>query len=181
MDLTTRRTVRKFLQIPIEDWKLEKILDAAYLAPTSKNEQPIKAVLISREVEHLHNNVKFAGYLTDYRMQDHERPTAYIVLGMKGDNSVDLGIVAYAIVAQAHLLGIGSCMLGSINRKKIKMTDGYSTSLGIALGYSMEEPQITPWSGTPQYFIENGIWYTPKKPRDEIIGDITSLIFEEEE
>lgn len=180
MDLTTRRTIRKFTQEPIEDWKLKKIMDAAYLAPTSRNYQPVRAVLITTDLDKMHDKVKFAGYLTDYRMQEDERPTAYIVLGMQEDSSMDLGIVAYAIVAQAHLLGIGSCMLGSINRQKIKMTDGYNTALGIALGYSNEKPQTAEWQGSPQYFIENGIWYTPKKPREEIIGDWSSLILEEE-
>lgn len=179
-DLSKRRTVRKFLQQPIEDWKLEKIMDAAYLAPTSRNKQPIKAVLITTDLDRLHNNVKFAGYLTSYKMTDVERPTAYIVLGMEEDAPIDLGIVAYAIVAQAYLLGISSCLMGSVNKDKVLMTNGYTTQLAIALGYSNERPQIAEWKGDPKYFIENNTWYTPKRPREEVIGGWSSLLVQED-
>ena len=41
-----RYSVRKFLDTPVEEEKIEKIMEACMVAPTAKNKQPIKVIAI---------------------------------------------------------------------------------------------------------------------------------------
>ena len=50
LDLAKERySVRKFTDKPIEKDKLEKILEAAKVAPTAKNLQPVKIYVLQSE------------------------------------------------------------------------------------------------------------------------------------
>lgn len=44
-----RKATRKFCHIPVEQEKLEKILEAGRIAPTAKNAQPIKIYVVKSE------------------------------------------------------------------------------------------------------------------------------------
>ena len=84
-----RRTIRKFEQKPIEKDLLLKMTDAARVAPSGGNLQPIKyAVVNSKEMcDKMFSLVRWAAYLApDYNPKEDERPTAYIAV--YGDTSI---------------------------------------------------------------------------------------------
>ncbi len=62
---TQRRTIRKFKQQPIERTLLEKYVDAARLAPSASNMQPLKYVIVDEpvKVKQVFENVKWAAYI----------------------------------------------------------------------------------------------------------------------
>ena len=168
MDHKNRRSIRKFKQTPISSWEMDQILEAARLAPCSMNAQEMRFVPVTRNTDFIFRNVKFAGYLDGYRIQDDEKPVAYIVIGSTIDCPFDVGIAAYAIVCEAFEHGIGSCIMGSVDRDKVKMSDGYNTQLVVALGHPKDTPKITEHRGSNKYYIANETFYVPKKSKFDI-------------
>ena len=124
---TDRFSVREFSPRPVEDEKIEKILEAAKVAPTAVNYQPQKIYLIkSQEAVK-----KLAGIRNIFGA-----PLAVIIcydetLSWKNgkDNGhdsgeVDASIVTTHMMLQAWELEIGSCWIGSFNPKEISEAFG---------------------------------------------------------
>lgn len=117
-----RFSVREFSSRPVEDEKIEKILEAAKVAPTAVNFQPQKLYVIKSPgaIE------KLAGLRNIFGA-----PLAVIVcyddnISWKNgkDNGhdsgeVDASIVTTHMMLQAWELGIGSCWIGSFNPREV--------------------------------------------------------------
>ena len=148
-----RRTIRKFRQTKIEEEKLLSYIDAARLAPSGANLQPLKYIIINDEkmVEEVFNHVKWAGYLApDYNPQKGEEPTAYIVILSDTDicansHDMDVGAATQNIILSALCDGIGACWMGAIDREAIssllKLPENLKVSCVVALGYPAEQPR----------------------------------------
>ena len=98
----------------------------------------------------------------------------YIGSGAFAD--VDVGIAAHAIVTTAWESGVGSCMMGAINRPGIAALLGVDEAdtvhLAIALGYPAHKSTIVPVpeSGLLKYYVdEKRDYYVPKKTFDELV------------
>ena len=95
--------------------------------------------------------LRWAGYLPDYQPIIEEMPMAYIVilLDQKVANSYghDAGIAAMSISMVAYDEGLGSCILGAIDREQLEkilnIHDNLNIVLVIALGYPAEKPVLT--------------------------------------
>lgn len=103
-----RRSVRKFKTDSISDEKLEKILQSALLAPTSRNRNPCKFVLVkNREVLKKLSKAKKAGaaFLAE----------AYAAIAVFGDTEKadtwieDSSIALTYMMLSATEQGIGNC------------------------------------------------------------------------
>ena len=117
-----RFSVREFSSKQVENEKLEKILEAAKVAPTAVNFQPQKLYVIKSPAA----IEKLAGFRNIFGA-----PLAVIVcydetISWKNgkDNGhdsgeVDASIVTTHIMLQAWELGIGSCWIGSFNPKEV--------------------------------------------------------------
>ncbi len=178
--IMSRRTIRKFAQDKIEDSTLLKLVDCARMAAYGANLQPLKFAVINDErTDSIFPLTKWAGYIPGYKMEDNERPTAYIaLLGDKeiksNDMGVDAGAAATNIMLAAQELGIGTCWLGSINRGKIKdmlkISERYELLYLIALGYPAQESVAYISDETVKYHIdENGVVNVPKKSIEEVL------------
>ncbi|HBE76907.1 MAG TPA: nitroreductase, partial [Firmicutes bacterium] len=78
-----RRTIRKYTQQPIERALLEKYIDAARLAPSGANMQPLKYVIVDEpvKVKQVFENVKWAAYIApEGDPKEGEKPVAFIVI-----------------------------------------------------------------------------------------------------
>ena len=125
--MKSRRTIRKFKQIPIEEKQLVSYIESARVAPSGGNLQPLKYVTVSsREyTDRLFDFVKWAAYLApDYTPSRDERPTAYVVIC--ADTSIrnsgyemDAGAGALSIILSALSDGVGCCWMASIDKDKI--------------------------------------------------------------
>lgn len=142
-------------QREVETEKLDAILEAARLAPSACNGQPYAitvckgdaAARVARATQGMGMN-KFA---TDAPLMlvISEKPyVASAALGAKVKKndyrSIDIGIVAAYIIAQAAELGLGTCILGWLDDKKIREIcdiDG-TVRLVITLGYASADDKL---------------------------------------
>ncbi len=151
--LKKRRTIRKFKQEPLTKEQLQKYVDAARIAPSAANLQPLKYVAVySREMtDKMFELVKWAGYLApDYNPKEGERPTGYIVVCAdttirKSGYDLDVGAAVENMILAALDDGVGSCWMGSIDRAKIaellNIPEHMEISCLLALGYPAETPK----------------------------------------
>ena len=135
MDLVKeRRSIRKYIDKPVEREKIEKCLEAARLAPSACNAQPWKFVVVDEPAlkERVFNGA-FSGMYK--RNMFTKEAGAFIVvvsekqvfvekLGqyLKGTDYylTDIGIACEHFILQATELGLGTCWLGWFNEKAVK-------------------------------------------------------------
>jgi nitroreductase len=182
--IAARRTIRKFTQGRIGRDTLERLVDAARLAPSANNLQPLKYAIVDDEakVASVFAAVHWAGYIAPAGdPAESERPTAFIVILVdtditKGDPGLDIGAAAENLMLSASELGIGSCWMGAIDREKIRtilaLPDRFVISTVVALGYSAESPVVEDEKGSIKYYKDGtGTLHVPKrKLRDVIVG-----------
>ena len=173
--IKSRRTVRKYLQTAVPEEVLLKCVDAEGLSPSGANMQPLSYVIVNDQklLKPVFNTLSLAGYLPDYRPKEEEMPKAYIV--MLVDNKIartpnhDAGIAAMSISMVAYDEGLGSCILASVDRKKLgeilNVPEGLDVALVVALGYPAENPVVeTVKDGDIKYWLdESGVLHVPKR------------------
>ena len=141
----------------VEQEKLDAILEAARLAPSACNGQPYHLTVCRGETaKQVANATKGMG-LNGFADQApvmiviSEVPyvkTAALGAKLKGIDyrSIDIGIVAAYITAEAAVQGLGSCILGWIDENKIRAICGIDSKihLVITIGYAKEGDKLRP-------------------------------------
>ena len=145
-----RRTIRKYTKEAVPNDVLIKCVDAARLSPSGMNRQPLKFVIVNDEklLAEVFGQIRWAGYLPDYGPNEEEMPRAYVVIlldtAIREKPGHDVGIAAMSICMVAYDNGLGSCMLGAINRAELRrileIPDNFEIPLAVALGYPAESP-----------------------------------------
>lgn len=183
-----RRTIRKFEQRSIDRAILEKLVNAARLAPSAANMQPLKYVIVdaTEMVDEVFKYLKWANYIAPAgNPGEGEKPVAYICILVDTEirNSgydLDVGASAQNIFLGALEEGIGTCWLGAIDREGIKgalnISDRYILSTVIALGYASESPQVEDESGSIKYYKdEKGVLHVPKRRLQDVLLGFNKL------
>lgn len=140
---------------PVEPEKLERILEAARLAPSACNAQPWHFVVITdqelaRKVGKAAAGLgmnKFAKDAPVHILITEESANFTSFLGAKVKDKyfplIDIGIAAAHISLAAEAEGLGSCILGWFDEKEIKKLTGIPSSkrllLDIVIGYPAKE------------------------------------------
>ncbi|MCX7671119.1 MAG: nitroreductase family protein [Anaerolineae bacterium] len=178
------RSYRRFYEdVAISMETLRELVNLARLTPSARNMQPLKYVLCcDRETNAaIFSTLAWAGYLTDWPGPvEGERPSAYIVvLGDKALSQsfgVDPGIAMQTILLGATERGLGGCMLGSIQREKLRqilnIPEQYEILNVVALGKPKETVVIDPVGpdGNIKYWRDqNQVHHVPKRSLDELI------------
>lgn len=139
----------------VEAEKLERILEAARLAPSACNAQPWRFVVITdsdlsekvgKAAAGLGMN-KFAATAPVHILIVEESANFTSMLGGKVKDKhfplIDIGIAAAHISLAAEDEGLGSCILGWFDEKEIKKLTGIPSSkrllLDITIGYPVKE------------------------------------------
>ncbi|MBI5050185.1 MAG: nitroreductase family protein [Nitrospirae bacterium] len=162
---------------------LEGFIELARLSASSANLQPLKYFLsCTHETnEKTFTCLKWAGYLKDWQGPlKGERPSAYIVI--LGDTNIskgfgyDAGIAAQSILLGAVEKGLGGCILGSIEREKLrkllKIPQHLEILLVAALGKPKEKVVIEPLkkTGDIKYWRDKkDVHHVPKRALKDII------------
>jgi len=176
-----RRTIRKYKQRNVPREVLVRCVDAARLSPSGANRQPLKYVIVNDEelLNPVFSTLRYAGYLPDYKHSEDEKPKAYIVMlldkTISKDPGHDAGIAAMSISMVAHDEGLGSCMLGAVDRERLREVLKVPNSLDIVLVISLGYPAETSVAdkvkdGDIRYwFDEEGVLHVPKRSLEEVL------------
>jgi nitroreductase len=112
-----RRSIRTYKGERISKNKLEKLLEAARLAPSAANRQNWKFIVV--ENEEIKNQL-----VTASNNQVFIGTASHVIAGI-GDSAqkwhqVDLAIALEHIVLEAVELGLGTCWIGAFNEDEVK-------------------------------------------------------------
>ena len=140
----------------IEQVKLDKILEAGRLAPSACNSQPWKFIVVKNPDKRMKIADACASKVLGMNHFSKQAPVQLVLVEEASNFTsrfggfvkqihyphLDLGIVASHICLAAEDEGIGSCMLGWLNEKKIRdildIPSGKKIVLVILLGYSKQ-------------------------------------------
>ncbi|HJX34578.1 MAG TPA: nitroreductase family protein [Desulfatiglandales bacterium] len=188
-DLVRRtRSCRRFREEPIGEGILSSLVDLARLSASAANLQPLKYLLsCEKEMnEVIFPELKWAGYMKDWDGPvEGERPSAYIIV--LGDREIaesfgcDHGIASQNILLGATDMGLGGCIIASVNRdnlrKAFRIPDRFEILHVIALGRPGERIVMEEIgeSGDIKYWRDgSGIHHVPKRALDDIIIKVDS-------
>ena len=179
--INKRNSIRRFVQDQVNDKDLLKIIDAARIAPSAANLQPLEYIIINKkeQCKAIFPNIGWAGYIKPaWKPDEHERPTAYIaIINTQPKNSyvdLDVGISMAYIVLRAQSLELDSCILCKINKNELKQILKIPNSIElkalVALGKRNEDVQREENINDVKYWRDNKeILHVPKKPLSSII------------
>jgi nitroreductase len=140
-----RRSIRSYKDERIPKDEIEKLLEAARLAPSAGNRQNWKFIVVENEqiksqLVTASNNQAFVG------------TASHIIAGV-GDSAqkwhqVDLAIALEHIVLEAVELGLGTCWIGAFNEDEVKRIlkipqDKKVVAL-LTVGFPAESPSVRP-------------------------------------
>ena len=149
--ITKNRSYRRFYQDePVEMNILRDLVDLARQSPSAANKQPLKYIVSNQPAvnELIFNKLAWAGYLKDWPgPAEGEKPAAYIVIladrNISRVISCDHGIAAQSILLGAVELGLGGCILSSINRDELIDDLDIPSNLDILLVIALGKPKET--------------------------------------
>jgi nitroreductase len=157
-----RTSIRAYKPDPIEEDKLERILDAARLAPSGKNGQPwtfivVKDEEIRRKLVPACKNQEFVGQAPVVVVACGHEERAYKKMGGYWNSMpLDIGIAIEHLMLAAVSEGLGTCWIGAFFEEQVREILGVPEGVKIValtpIGYPAGEK-------TPR----------PRKSLDEII------------
>lgn len=151
-----RRSIRKYKDTPVEREKIDQILDAARLAPSWKNTQCWRFLVLT-------DPDKRAALLDSFPDDNPGKkaiamaPAVIVACADPRESGVENGIEYYIadtaiafehLCMSAHALGLGTCWMGWYNEEQIKQALGIPAAIRIIgitpLGYPDQEPKARP-------------------------------------
>ena len=172
--LRSRRTYRRFAQRAVAPEILTEAVDAARIASCGANRQTVRYCIVESPaaVAAVQPLVHWAAYLPREQgtPQPDEQPTAFIAIlqddRLPGANDVDIGLALGSLTAAAWAHGVGSCIMGAIDRPALTKLLGLP-----ALGYPTHESRLVEiQDGSVKYYLdENRNYCVPKRGMKEIL------------
>ncbi len=148
--IAKRYSARAYQPAPVEEEKLQQILEAARLAPTAANRQPFRIIVI-------HTEGREAELRRIYRKEWFVQPPLVIaVCGVLGEAwvrredgkryvDVDVAIVMDHLTLAATDLGLGTCWIAAFDpaaaREVLELPEGIEPLLFTPLGYPADAPR----------------------------------------
>jgi len=142
--IKVRRSIRSYLDRPVESEKISKLLEAARLAPSAKNRQEWRFIVVTKDeirerLVEACKGQKFVG----------EAPV--IIVGIADPKvsrwyQVDMGIAMEHIVLEAVELGLGTCWIGAFYPDKVReilrIPEDKEVVALLTVGYSKHEDGV---------------------------------------
>jgi nitroreductase len=158
-----RKSVRAYLDKPIEEEKLNAVLEAGRLAPSASNRQEWRFVIVRdgkvrRKLGEAANGQSFAG----------EAPVVIVACAVTDEHVMSCGQPCYPIdvtIALDHISlaaveqGLGTCWIGAFNEAKVKEILGIPEEVRVVelmpIGYpatqEVQEKDRLPFSKVVKY------------------------------
>ena len=161
--IAARYSVRAYRNDPVEEEKLQAVLEAARLAPTAANRQPFQLVVLhtagrQQEIGKIYHRPWFV-----------QAPLVIAVCAISSQawvresdrfnaRLIDAAIVADHLILAATDLGLGTCWIAAFNveaaRRVLQLPDEAEPVIFTPLGYPADEPGLKvrkPLSGLVRY------------------------------
>jgi nitroreductase len=178
------RSYRRFRQdVPVDVKTLRGLVDLARLSASARNLQVLRYMISGDPATNaqIFATLAWAGYLPDWPGPvEGERPAAYIVV--LGDPSagpylaVDSGLAIQNILLGAVEQGLGGCIIGSVQRKKLSeilnVPDPYEIQFVLALGEPVETvvvDEIGPGGDVKYWRDAQAVHHVPKRRLNDLI------------
>ena len=181
--LRGRRTYRRFEQRPVAPEILTEAVDAARIASCGANRQTVRYIIVESAdaVAAVQPLVHWAAYLPPEQgaPKPDELPTAFIAIlqddNLPGASDVDVGLALGSLTAAAWAHGVGSCIMGAINRpaltELLALPEGVRLCYIVALGYPTHESHLVSMQdGDVKYYLDdNRDFCVPKRGMEEVL------------
>jgi len=147
--IAARYSVRAYRPDPVEDEKLQQVLEAARLAPTAANRQPIQLIVIhtagrEEELRRIYHRPWFVqapliiavcAISSQAWVRESDRFNARLI---------DASIVADHLILAATNLGLGTCWIAAFNvaaaREVLRLPEEAEPVIFTPLGYPADTP-----------------------------------------
>jgi nitroreductase len=177
--IITRRSIRKFQERPVEEEKLQAVLEAARLAPSWANLQCWRFVVVKdpqvrgqlSEFSFVETYFSSKGYKTNpARKALAEAPVVIVAcadpsqsgdLGGQDYYMTDLGIAAENLMLAAHAQGLGTVFVGVFDEEKIRVLLDIPAHIRIVGLFPLGYPEGEPKAGPPRKALD-GIIFAEK-------------------
>ncbi len=172
-NMMARRSIRKYLDKPVEHEKLEVIVRAGINAPSGMNRQPwiIRVVedqkLIADVTEvYKRNNPDQVKRDKDFKNMFRNAPNLICVCTPAEGGALDAGLLGENMMLAAQSMGLGTCCLGGPVRflnsnaeakfflDRLDIPEGYKLNYILAIGYPDEQPDAKPRDASKVKYIK---------------------------
>jgi len=162
--IKARRSVRNYLDREVEKEKLNRVLDAARLAPSANNRQHWKFVVVTdpglrKQLAQAAKNQKFVAE-APVVIAACATETDHIMTCGHPSHLVDLAIAIDHMTLAARELGLGTCWIGAFHQNEVRKILGIPEELEVVellpLGYPAEWPPAKPRKKLDEIVSYNG-------------------------
>jgi nitroreductase len=157
--IRSRRSIRSYAPQPVEEGKLQLVLEAGRLAPSAVNRQDWRFVLV-QDQETIRKLTEAAGRQSFVATA----PAVLVACGTDPDKlmrcgqytyNIDVSIALSFMVLEATELGLGTCWLGNFDEGQVKEILGIPAHERVVamtpLGYPAEQPAPRPRNSMDQF------------------------------
>jgi nitroreductase len=178
--IKTRRSTRRFRDTPVEDEKLQKVLEAVRMAPSWANMQCWRFIAVKEksrkekisELSFVESFFAPRGYKANPSKKGiAEAPVVIVACADPQQSGVlwsqyyymtDLGIAAENLMLAAHDLGLGTVFVGVFDEEKLRKLLNIPAEIRIVgifpLGYPLEEKKEGPTRKTLNEIVFKEEW-----------------------
>ncbi len=176
--LATRRTYRRFQQKAVPADVVADMVEAVRLSSCGANRQALRLVVVQSPamVAKVQPLVKWAAYLPPEQgaPKPEEQPVLFVAMvqdtSIPGDKDTDAGIALANLTLAAWAKGVGSCIMGAIDRPRLAELLGLGENEAlhtmVALGYPAHAAHIVPLTEATgvKYYLDAQRDYCVPKP-----------------
>ena len=173
-NIMARRSVRKYLDKPVEHDKLEVIVRAGINAPSGMNRQPWIVRVVENQQLIADVNEVYKRYNPEQVARDpnfknmfRNAPTLICVCTpAAGGGELDAGLLGENMMLAAQAMGLGTCCLGGPVRflntnadakfflDRLNIPEDYKLNYILAIGYPDEQPEAKPRDASKVEYIK---------------------------
>ncbi len=160
-NIMARRSVRQYLDKPVEHEKLETVVRAGINAPSGMNRQPwivrvVEDPQLIADVTEIYRQENAEAVLRDKNFKNMFRNAPNLICictPANGGGELDAGLLGENMMLAAQSMGLGTCCLGGPVRflvsnercrfflERLDIPDDYKLNYIIAIGYPDEQPE----------------------------------------
>lgn len=160
--IRTRRSIRKFQNVPVEWAKIGRILESAVSAPSAGNLQDYRLMVINdaekkKKLAHLSMEQLWMNDAPVYIVVNSVHEKCQRFYGVRGERLYTIQASAAAIqniLLAAHAQGLGACWVGAFDEDEVEELLGIPSYARvqaiIPIGYPAEQPPAP-----PKYHLEH--------------------------